>query len=420
MHRRLAVVAASLLLASQFAAEGQRTTTGRRLALVIGNKAYGSSPLSTPANDAADMAALLKTLGFSVRLHTDLTYSNFRRAVNEFADSLRTGDTVLFYYSGHGLEVEGRNYLPPVDFDFQTTREAEVSDKSISTNNILKQIRDRNPATVILILDACRNNPLRGNRGGDQGLAVLNGERGEYIAFATAPGHSASDISAGGRNGLFTKHLLASAGQPGLTINDVFDRVRAQVDKESDGHQTPWSNSGLIGTFYFNPGAAPAVASPVAPLTPAPVGASRGTADCPEPTAAPASEGEFFSRARCAFLQGDMSATVQYANEAIRKNGGNAEYFFLRAQAQTELRQFDRAEGDFNKAIDLNPDKADFPYELGKLQLLRGDYVDAATTLQGAYNIARDRRDICLAFAEALDKTSQTRTASDVRRACGN
>jgi uncharacterized caspase-like protein len=225
----------------------------RRMAFVVGNQAYREKPLITTINDADDMGMLLKSLQFHTSVYRNLNYANFRKAVNDFADSVQGGDTVVFYYAGHGMEVEGKNFLPPVDFDFQTTREAEVSDKAISTNSILKQLRDKKPRHVIFILDACRNNPLRGNRDGGGGLAELYGERGEYIAFATAPGKTASDSSSGGRNGLFTKHLLANVAQPGRTINDVFDQVRVAVDKESTGKQTPWSNSALIGSFYFYP-----------------------------------------------------------------------------------------------------------------------------------------------------------------------
>jgi tetratricopeptide (TPR) repeat protein len=244
------------------------------------------------------------------------------------------------------------------------------------------------------------------------GLAQINGARGEYIAFASSPGKPAIDGSAGGHNGLFTSHLLADLKTPGLTIDQVFNNVRQEVDRESRGAQTPWSNSGLVGDFCFDPrGCAVRTTSPVSVVPTAP--------DCSEPASAPAGEGEFVSQARCASQAADWAAAVQLYNGAIRINSDNPEYYLQRARAQIQLRQLDRALADLAKAAELYPDNADYSFEAGKAQELFGNNVKAVEALSKAHSLDPKRPDICAEFAAGLEKTGQTRTAAEVRRSCG-
>jgi uncharacterized caspase-like protein len=227
---------------------------GQRKALVIGNKDYPQQPLANPVNDATDLAAALRAIGFTVTLKSNLGRDAMDDALDTFARTLRDGDAALVYFSGHGLEVQGQNYLLPIDF--AAASEYQVKSRALNAGDILEALRPRGVAVSILILDACRNNPYRSwARSKTGGLAPLQAD-GAYIAFAAAPGQVASD-NPGGRNGLFTKHLKDVIEQPGLSINDVFDRVRERVYRESGTGQRPYSTTGLIGRFAFRDGAEP-------------------------------------------------------------------------------------------------------------------------------------------------------------------
>lgn len=175
----------------QLMQEKTAVQSGDRIALVIGNGRYQTvSTLDNPVNDATDISAALKTLGFEVITGTDTNLVQMRRLIRQFGERLERQKGVgLFYYAGHGVEVRGRNYLVPVDADI--SREVETEDYAIDVNTILRQMDNANNGFNIVILDACRNNPFsRGwNRSGDSGgLANVNAPTGTYIAFAAAPG----------------------------------------------------------------------------------------------------------------------------------------------------------------------------------------------------------------------------------------
>ena len=221
----------------------------RRVALVIGNSAYKAAPLKNPANDARDMAAALKKLGFDVTLLTDAGQQQMDAAVREFGLKLRQGGAGLFYYAGHGLQVGGENYLVPVSANIQT--ESDVRFTCLPAGMVLGKMEDARNDLNIIILDACRNNPFaRSFRNAEQGLAKMDAPTGSLISYATAPGSVASDGA--GRNGLFTQHLLRNMATPGLPITEVFMRVRQNVVAETKRQQVPWEASSLIGQFYFS------------------------------------------------------------------------------------------------------------------------------------------------------------------------
>jgi formylglycine-generating enzyme required for sulfatase activity len=172
------------------------------------------------------------------------------RAIEQFVGKLGTGDVALFFYAGHGVQSEGENYLLPVDFDGQD--EIDVRNDTFSAGKIQERMEKSGAQLNILILDACRNNPFRGSsRAGTRGLAAMSAGRGTFIAFATAPGRTASDGS--GRNGLFTEHLLSALSVPGLMLEELFGVVRERVDATSKGAQTPWSLSSVVGRYSFVP-----------------------------------------------------------------------------------------------------------------------------------------------------------------------
>lgn len=227
----------------------QKTKTDRRLALVIGNSAYRISPLKNPVNDAQDIAAALRRVGFDVTIVRDATQQQMENAVREFGLKLRQGGTGLFYYAGHGVQVAGENYLVPVNAVIQT--EGDVKFSCLPAGLVLAKMEDAGNDVNIVILDACRNNSFsRSFRNAEQGLAKMDAPTGSLISYATAPGSVASDGA--GRNGLFTQHLLKNIATPGLPITEVFMRVRQGVVQETKKKQVPWESSSLIGQFYFS------------------------------------------------------------------------------------------------------------------------------------------------------------------------
>ncbi|MCI5196179.1 MAG: DUF1566 domain-containing protein [Candidatus Electrothrix sp. AW5] len=222
-----------------------------RVALVIGNKDYQDAPLKNPVNDANDFSEMLEELGFEVIKRTNLTYQAMKRALRDFSQTIPKNGVALFYFAGHGVQMSGINYLLPVGQRIDDPE--DIPFESVQADHALAKMEAAGSKVNIVILDACRNNPSRGFRSVNQGLAPMNAE-GAFIAYATGPGRFALD-NARGRNGLYTKKLLETLKTPGLTIEELFRRVRYHVSKESDKQQIPWTASGLYGEkpFYFIP-----------------------------------------------------------------------------------------------------------------------------------------------------------------------
>jgi uncharacterized caspase-like protein len=224
----------------------------QKTALVIGNGGYKSGPLKNAVNDALDMAATLSEKGFTVILKQNASRADMRDAIREFASEISKGGVGLFYYSGHGLQVDGINYLVPVDANIEM--KAEVAEECISAATVLRVMEYSNNRINIIILDACRNSPFRSfSRSDEQGITKMDppkgAKQGSIIAFATAPGDVASDGD--GRNGFYTAKLLKYINTPGLTLEEVFKKVRIEVSAESNGRQIPWENNSLTGDFFF-------------------------------------------------------------------------------------------------------------------------------------------------------------------------
>jgi uncharacterized caspase-like protein len=221
-----------------------------RLALVIGNGAYKTTPLNNPVNDAKAMAATLETLGFEVMMMTDASLRQMQQAIIAFGQKIQNGGVGVFYYAGHGLQVKGRNYLVPIDANI--TSEPAVRVEAIEVDLVTEQMGDAHNRVNIIILDACRDNPFQEKlRGGSRGLAPIDASSGTLIAYATAPGSVAEDGR--GANGLYTEELLKALHEPGLEAEEVFKHVRAAVVQRSRGAQTPWESSSLTGDLIFNP-----------------------------------------------------------------------------------------------------------------------------------------------------------------------
>ena len=242
------LIIASVLLALNLSAAVERH------ALVIGNANYQSSPLRNPLNDARDMAAALEGLGFQVQSLLDADAPEMEQAILDFGDRLRDGGVGLFYYAGHGVQAQGRNYLIPLQANI--SREIQLRHKAVDAGLVLDAMGAANNGLNIVILDACRDNPYADSfRSSSRGLARMDSPKGSLIAYATAPGDVAADGD--GRNGLFTKHLLTALQQPGQLVELTFKDVVKGVSRESGGRQTPFITASITEDFYFRPASAP-------------------------------------------------------------------------------------------------------------------------------------------------------------------
>jgi len=243
-----------LSLSSTYSQQSKSTTdvanSERRVALVIGNSSYEAGPLKNPVNDAADMAQALRELGFDVIEKENVRQNDMKRAIRQFGEKTKNTGVALFYYAGHAAQVNGENYLIPVGATIE--KEEEVEYESIDVGFVLAQLANSGSRINIVILDACRNNPFaRSFRSESRGLALINAPSGTLMAYATAPGSVASDGSE--RNGLYTQELLKNLRTPGIDVEEVFKRVRVSVRERTQGKQTPWESSSLVGSFYFRP-----------------------------------------------------------------------------------------------------------------------------------------------------------------------
>ena len=231
----------------------------KRIALVMGNAAYGASPLKNPGKDALAVSAALQAMGFEVTTKVDVRQDQLKQAIDEFGRKLRNADVGLFFYSGHGLQVHGANYIVPIGAKIEG--EGDVEYEAVDVGRVLGKMEDARCQMNIVILDACRNNPFkRSFRSQTQGLAFMHAPAGTVIAYATAPDSVADDGP--GENGVYTGLLVKVMQEPGLKIEDVFKKVRAGVREETHGNQVPWESVSLEGDFYFNRERAPSVAEP--------------------------------------------------------------------------------------------------------------------------------------------------------------
>ncbi len=226
-----------------------------RVALVIGNSNYLDSPLRNPANDANLIAKTLEELDFQVMKYLDSDQQTMKKAIRDFGDKLEAAgkDSIgLFYYSGHGIQTGGVNYLIPVNA--QIKRESDVEIEAVSASVVLGTLDYARNHLNIVILDACRNNPFaRSFRSASRGLAKVDHASPEtIIAYATAPGTVAADGE--GENSPYTSVLAATMHKSNLAVEQMFKIVRREVMAQTDNTQIPWENSSLTGDFYFAPG----------------------------------------------------------------------------------------------------------------------------------------------------------------------
>lgn len=364
-------VLSGLLAAAAFvsAAQSPASSESRRVALVIGNDAYPAGALQNAVNDARAMQKSLSAAGFRVILAENADRVAMEEQVAEFLQSIRPGDTALFFFAGHAVQIENENLLLPVDFrPGRTVIESKF--RSMSLALIFDHIKTKSrPRTTIVIIDACRSNPAAEGHSLQAGLAIpLNAGRETYIAFSTSPNHVASD-NPDGRNSWFTEALSQQINEAGLTIDDVLTRVRLKVESATGGAQTPWSQTSLTSKFYFHP----------------PAGAE-------EETGATMAE-EWLDDALTFQQQGDWAEAIEFASRVVKaKPGGKVEEAakarmpYLEARNEAKL-LFDK--GDFasalagyQRALNLDPFDYDAAFEAANSALLAGQLDQAAAALE--------------------------------------
>src|SRR5471032_77867 len=258
----------------------------KRVAFVVGNSAYKNvAPLPNPAIDAKAMAKVLRNVGFDVVEGANLSRDKMTEKLLEFGKKAEGADVALFFYAGHGIAINGTNYLLPVDADLKSEMDVKLG-AAINIDTTLEQTM-ADAKVKLVFLDACRDNPfaarIRSAKATrsvsvQSGLAEMKSGEGTLIAFATGPGQTAQDGEVG-TNSPFTRALMANIASPGVEIQQAMTKVRAQVNEETNKSQLPWGHTNLIGSVYLNP--APVVA-----------GATAEAANTPAVTSGPVSEVE--------------------------------------------------------------------------------------------------------------------------------
>jgi hypothetical protein len=229
-----------------------------RTALVIGNAGYAQSPLANPANDANDMARALRGAGFDVILKTDVDQLGMRDGIRRFGEALKQNrGTGLFFYAGHGAQLSGENYIVPVGDPIRS--EADLRDRGVTAAEVVDAMAAAREGLNIVILDACRDNPVVSGPNATRGLSRIDSNSGLFVSFSTSPGAVALDGT--GRNSPYTKHLTQAISASNLSIEETFKRTLKGVYQETKGQQTPWISSSFFGDFVFRPPASAATAN---------------------------------------------------------------------------------------------------------------------------------------------------------------
>jgi tetratricopeptide (TPR) repeat protein len=332
---------------------------GNRLALLIGNSNYKyAGKLDNPINDVRAIEKVLKQLGFTVLKYEDCSQNTIKKAIDKFGRQLKTKDVGLFFYAGHGVQVNGYNYLLPINAKLENENDAEYD--CVRAGRILAKMESAGSKTNIVILDACRANPFerawrRGEKG--SGLAFMNAPSGSLIAYSTAPGKTALD--GGGRNSPYTRALLKHIDKPDITIIQMFQRVRSTVMKQSDKKQIPWESTSLRGDFYFSGGERinttkkPNIKSSMIDQNKDDEYIKKLTKNI---EINPNTPGAYIKRGVAYFNTEQYGNAIQDFTKAIDLNPEHRSAYFPRGKAYFNLGQYIKAIQDFTKAIDLNPE----------------------------------------------------------------
>lgn len=251
-----------LLTAAGFALAQVPAGAEPRTALVIGNAGYAQSPLANPVNDASDMARALRGAGFDVILKTDADQRGMREGIRSFGEALKQNRGVgLFFYAGHGAQLSGENYIVPVGDPIRS--EADLRNRGVTAAEVVDAMAAAREGLNIVILDACRDNPVVSGPNATRGLSRVDSNSSLFVSFSTSPGAVALDGT--GRNSPYTKHLTQAISAPNLSIEETFKRTLRGVYQETKGQQTPWISSSFFGDFVFRPPASAAANLQTAP-----------------------------------------------------------------------------------------------------------------------------------------------------------
>jgi tetratricopeptide (TPR) repeat protein len=314
--------------------DSQASGYAGRKALLIGNQEYQRNALSNPRNDATDLGTRLRMLGFEVEALLDGTKSQMDLAINTFVNTVRRNDIALFYYAGHGFQSNNENYLLPVDStDFPD--EVSATEHSVKVSPIQPRLKEAGARLVIIILDACRDNPFVRYKSDSapSGYAPMTSARGSYIAFATQPGDKAQDDPTK-PNGLFTRKLLENLSVKGLSLDGVFTRTRAGVVQESARHQWPTSTSDVVGEECFN---CPDVFIPPPP---------------PDPKALAVT----FCEQGQALIERNPERALDWFNQALEQKPDFPECLMARASILEKVGKLEMALGDLNRVLQFDPE----------------------------------------------------------------
>jgi tetratricopeptide (TPR) repeat protein len=422
----------------------------RRVALVIGNANYPGHKLLNPVHDAEDVSAALKSLGFQVTLGKDLSRRAMQDQVTRFVTDLRDGDIALFYFAGHGMQLDGENLLVPTDFPTALPNQAtEAKAACFRFDDLQRSLEHSKAGLSIMVMDACRNSPYRrSTRAWDQGgLAPVNAGLGVYIAFSASPGQTADD-NPDERNGLFTKFLLKALQQP-PPLSQVFRRVRDDVYQASQTHQRPFLVDQITGDFSFlakaaaGPAAPPQTQPAVAAPPPDPVEDGlelyrqgkcqaaldlfdRAVREHPKNPYAQNAAGmayvclkrynpaierfdmaiqlkpdygaAYLNRGAAYSTAGQYELAVEDFNWAVEQEPWNPVFFTRRGQAYFNLRKYEEALADFNSAIGFDPAAAEAFHGRGQVRERQGHYREAADDFMAALernaNFTEARQDL--------------------------
>lgn len=255
----LALLALSIFISSQALARDKHSqaptrSDARGVALVVGNARYPTVPLRNPVNDAVAIGESLQGMGYVTQVVTDTPYHKLKKSIAAFSRRLRGADIGVFYYSGHGIQYKGKNYIIPVNAQIES--EGDIPVEGVSMNYVFSKMAAAKTRVNIIILDACRNNPFaRSWSSTGTGLAVMNAPAGTLIAYATAPGQVALDGDILVKNhSIYTAALLQAMNNSESSIEDLFKEVRRQVREASNGRQIPWESTSLEGEVVLKPG----------------------------------------------------------------------------------------------------------------------------------------------------------------------
>jgi len=309
----------SLALGDTSSPLAPKRNLGKKVALLIGNRNYPGWPLKNTVKDARDMAAVLRQLQFEVQPIENASQRSMEEAIGRFVAALDGAEVGLFYFAGHGFQAQGENHLLPVDFN--SNSEADAKFTSYSASRLLEHMERSSAALKVLVLDACRDNPFGGSKSFASGLAPMYGAAGTFVAFATAAGRAASDNPAED-NGLFAKHLIRALGQPGLNLDQVFNRVRHNVWSESRGEQLPTAFTSVTGDVVLHP---------------------------------PDGAGFYVNRAVACLLRGEPESSIADLTRALHADPHNAYTVSNRGVAHALAGRLDKALGDFEEAVRLRP-----------------------------------------------------------------